>query len=79
MIYHPFQEDVTQLKDPELDQKIQEVTKKYYMAQRIGNLELLTQLGIFVNIYRDEQRRRLLSRSNDSKLDGDLDQFINVD
>jgi hypothetical protein len=78
-MFHPLQEDVTQLKDPELDQKVQEVTKKYFMAQRMGNHQLLTQLQTFVNIYREEQRRRLLTKSQGNKLDDDLDQLINVD
>jgi len=79
MMFHPLQEDPSQLKDPELDQKIQDVTRKFYMAQRLGNHELLTQLNTFVNIYREEQRRRLLARSAGNKLDDDLDQLINVD
>lgn len=78
-MFHPFQEDVTQLKDPDLDLKIQEVTKKYFMAQRMGNYQLLTQLETFVNIYREEQRRRLLTKNQPNKLDDDLDQLINVD
>lgn len=78
-MFHPLQEDVSQLKDPELDQKIQEVTKKYFMAQRMGNHQLLTQLQTFVNIYRQEQSRRLLTKTQGNKLDDDLDQLINVD
>jgi hypothetical protein len=78
-MFHPFQEDLSQLKDPELDQKVQEVTKKYFMAQRMGNHQLLTQLQTFVNIYRAEQSRRLLTKTQGNKLDDDLDQLINVD
>lgn len=78
-MFHPLQEDLSQLKDPDLDQKVQEVTKKYFMAQRMGNYQLLTQLQIFVNIYREEQRRRLISKTQGNKLDDDLDQLINVD
>jgi predicted HAD superfamily hydrolase len=79
MIIHPLQGDLSQLKDPELDQKLQEITKKYFMAQRMGNIDLLTQLQIFVNIYREEQQRRMLDRSKGNKLDDDLDQLINVE
>jgi len=78
-MFHPLQEDLSQLKDPELDQKVQEVTRKYFMAQRLGNAQLLTQLQTFVNIYRDEQRRRLLTKNQNNKLDDDLDQLINVE
>ena len=78
---HPFQPDVGQLKDAELELKLQELTKKYFLAQRLGNLELLTQVGTFVTIYREElanRHRKALADSN-SKLDKDLDQLINVE
>jgi hypothetical protein len=78
MTGHPFQEDLSQLKDPELDQKLQEITKKYFIAQRLGNYQLLTQLEIFVNIYKDEQSRRYREKFK-KDIDGDLDQLINVD
>jgi len=79
MSIHPLQGDLSQLKDPELDQRLQEITKKYFIAQRLGNHELLTQLSIFVNIYKEEQRKRMLDRSKGNKLDDDLDQLINVE
>jgi hypothetical protein len=78
MIDHPFQEDLSQLKDPEIDQRLQEVTKKYFIANRLGNHQLLTQLEIFVNIYKEEQRRRYHERFK-KDVDGDLNQLINVD
>lgn len=78
MFDHPFQEDLTNLKDNELDQRLQEVTKKYFIAQRLGNYQLLTQLEIFVNIYKEEQSRRYQSKFK-KDIDGDLDQLINVD
>lgn len=78
MIDHPFQEDLTQLKDTEIDQKLQEITKKYFIAQRLGNYQLLTQLNVFVNIYKEEQNRRYREKFK-KDIDGDLDQLINVD
>jgi hypothetical protein len=78
MLDHPFQDDLTQLKDTELDQRLQEITKKYFIAQRLGNYQLLTQIGFFVNIYKEEQSRRY-SEKFKKDIDGDLDQLINVD
>lgn len=77
-MYHPFQESIQDLKDQELDVKLQELTKKYFIAQRLGQTALLTQLGIFINIYKEEISRRHLQKTR-KDLDGDLDKLINVD
>jgi hypothetical protein len=78
---HPFQADLSTLKDSEVELKLQELTKKYYQAQRLGNRDLLTQVLTFVTIYREELARRLRNNgTNASKgLDKDLDQLINVE
>ena len=77
-MFHPFEGDLTQLKDAELEEKIFELNKKYFTAARLGKPELLTQLAVFVNIYKDELNRRTQLRAR-GQLDGDLDQLINVD
>jgi len=77
-MFHPFEGDLGQLKDSEIEQKLQEITKKYFIAQRIGNTDLLTQLSTFVNIYREELKKRHLEKTK-GDLDNDLDQLINVD
>ena len=75
---HPFEQDLSLLKDNELEEKVQELTRKYFAAQRLGKPELLTQLATFVTIYKDEMNRRNSLRMK-GQLDGDLDQLINVD
>lgn len=77
-MFHPLEGDITQLKDNEVEEKLFELNKKYYQAYRLGNQDLLTQVAIFVNIYKDELNRRNAIRLN-GQLDGDLDQLINVD
>jgi hypothetical protein len=77
-MYHPFEGDLTQLKDTEVEEKLFELNKKYFAAYRLGKPELLTQLATFVTIYKDELTRRNMIRSR-QQLDGDLDQLINVD
>jgi hypothetical protein len=81
MNFHPLEDNLSSLKDSEVEQKLQELTKKYFQAQRMGNYQLLTQLSTFVNISRDEMTMRYAksSSANQSSYDGDLDQLINVD
>ncbi len=74
---HPFAEDLSALKENELEEKVQELTKKYYQASRLGKPELLTQIATFVTIYKDELSKRYRERTQ-AELDGDLDQLINV-
>jgi len=74
---HPLSVDLTTLKDSEVEEKLQELTRKYFAAQRLGKPELLTQISTFVTIYRQELSRRYLDKTN-SELDRDLDQLINV-
>lgn len=75
---HPLQEDLSLLKDNDLESKIQDLTKKYYTAYKLGHSELLTQISNFLTIYKEEMSRRYMERSK-KELDGDLDQLINVD
>jgi hypothetical protein len=77
-MFHPLQDNINDLKDQELENKLQELTKKYFIAQRLGQTDLLTQLSTFVNIYKAELSRRHLDRTR-KDLDGDLDKLINVD
>jgi hypothetical protein len=76
-MFHPLEEDLTQLTDSEVEAKVQELSRKYFAAQRLGKPELLTQIATFVTIYRQEMSRRYLEKSK-MALDGDLDQLINV-
>ena len=75
---HPFEGDLSQLKDNEVEEKLFELNKKYYAAYRLGKPELLTQIATFVTIYNDELTRRHQLKAK-GQLDGDLDQLINVD
>jgi hypothetical protein len=76
-MFHPLEKDLSSLKDSEVEEELRLLTKKYFIAQRMGNYQLLTQVSVFVTIYRDELSKRL--RKNNSPIDGDLDQLINVD
>jgi hypothetical protein len=76
-MFHPLQEDLSKFTDSEIEQRLQEITRKYFAAQRLGSRDLLTQLSTFATIYREEMTRRHLNR-NKGNLDQDLDKLINV-
>jgi hypothetical protein len=75
---HPFEGDLSQLKDSEVEAKLFELNRKYFVAARLGNYALLTQVATFVTIYKEEMSKRYLAKSK-GQLDNDLDQLINVD
>lgn len=76
-MFHPLQEDLSKFTDSEIEQKLQEITRKYFAAHRLGSRELLTQLSTFATIYREEMSRRYAAK-NKGSLDQDLDKLINV-
>jgi len=78
-MFHPFEGDLSQFKDSEIEAKVIELNKKYYTAARLGKPELLTQIATFVIIYKDEMSRRHIAKMNNTQANGDLDQLINVD
>jgi hypothetical protein len=77
-MFHPFEGDLSQLKDSEIEQKVFELTKKYYAAQRLGKIDLLTQLSTFITIYKEEMSKRYRQKLKGPDQD-DLNQLINVD
>jgi len=76
-MHHPFSENLADLSEGELQNKITELSKKYSTAYRLGNEYVLTQLQTFITIYRDELRQRSMSKKIDG--DNDLDNLINVE
>ena len=77
-MFHPLEEDLSEVSTSDVELKLSELNKKYYQAQRLGNNQLLTQLQTFVTIYRNELRQRAIQAKFDEQ-EKDLDQLINVD
>lgn len=76
-MFHPLEGDLSQLKDNEIEDKVTELTRKYYTAARLGKPELLTQISTFITIYKAElsKRYKIKMQGQDGN---DLDQLINV-
>ena len=80
-MFHPLSEDPTSLKDTELDDKIRDLTKKYFQSSRFPDQSLARQVREMLTIYKQELVRRQQKAFADSKKkrDTDLDTLINVE
>lgn len=76
---HPLQPDITGLTDQELENKITELTKKYFQALRVvpGAAQ---QVSLMLEGYKWEQQRRVIEKSKRvSDNNTDFDDLIKVD
>lgn len=77
MMMHPLAEDFSMLKDLEIENKIQELNKKYFQTQ---NPHLKQQIAIFIDLYKtelQERRRKQLTQQYENR-DKNLDNLIKV-
>ena len=82
---HPLQEDVTSLKDDQLEEKIRELSKKYSIASRHYNQDVLGQMQMQLTTNNEEHTRRLRKQYNNTiatakeEVETDLNELVNVD
>ncbi len=76
-MFHPLVNDLSDLKDNEIEEKLLDLNKKYYAAARMGSRDLLTQLSTLITMYREELRIRYAKKNQQD--DDELGQLINVD
>lgn len=74
---HPLIGDISQIKDAELDQKISDLTKKYFMTHNPG---VQSQISAVLQAYKQEQQRRqqVAWEKMMNNRDKNLDKLINV-
>ena len=74
---HPLAEDFDSLKDAEIEARIQDLTKKYFMSH---NSDVQRQVGMFLDMYKAEiqHRRSAAWQKEYQKRNKDLDNLINV-
>ncbi len=80
-MYNPLMEDLSKLKDSEIESKIVELGKKYTIASRTGMGAVMPQILIALEAYRVEMAKRSQRALDETskKINGDLDGLINVD
>ena len=74
---HPLAEDFSQLKDAEIESRIQDLTSKYWQTT---NSAVQRQITLFLDMYRAEIQDRRAKQWNQlyQKRNKDLDNLINV-
>lgn len=79
-MFHPLLNDLTQLKDAELESRMSDLNKKYNIALRSGNGALAQQVVMVLEALRDEGSRRQAEATKKllQKQNKDLDNLINV-
>lgn len=79
-MFNPLLQDLSKLKNEDVDNKINELMKKYMIAARSGQGVVCSQIAVILEAYKDEQRRRHFEAQK--KLENQnktFDDFINVD
>lgn len=76
---HPLQPNITGLSDQELENKITELTKKYFQALRFVP-GTANQISMMIEGYKWEQQRRIIEKSKQKyDTDTDFDDLIKID
>lgn len=80
-MYHPLVDDPRKIKDQDLENKIQELSKKYHIAARMGQGGICNQILTTLEMYKSELQRRQMENMQSlvKKQNKDLDDLINVE
>ena len=83
MYFHPLQEEIGNMSEDEISQRIKELTRKVAIARRGRNPELLANLQHALATYRDAIRQRRVEEwhKNNKKLrdEPDIGDLINIE
>jgi hypothetical protein len=79
-MFNPLLEDLTQIKDADLESKMSDLNRKYSIALRMGNGAVAHQIAVVIEAVRDETMRRQHEATKKllAKQSKDLDGLINV-
>ena len=79
-MFNPLLDDLTLLKDADLESRMTDLNKKYSIALRTGNGMLAQQVAVVIEAIRDESQRRQREATKKllQKQNKDLDDLINV-
>jgi hypothetical protein len=79
-MFNPLIEDLTHLKDTDLESRMTDLNRKYSIALKTGNGSLAMQVAVVIEAIREESLRRQSEATKKllQKQNKDLDGLINV-
>jgi len=80
-MFNPLLNDLSTLKDTDIDNKITELMQKYFLASKFGQGGVMHQLAVILEAYKEEQYRRqaLANKKLIQNQNQDLGEFIKID
>lgn len=79
-MFNPLLPDLSKLKNEEIDLKINELMKKYFIAAKCGQGTVCNQISVILEYYKQEQLKRFEAATKKSYQNNkNFDDFINVD
>jgi hypothetical protein len=81
-MFNPLIEDVTKIKDQDLEKKILDLGHKYNLALRMGQGSLAHQIIVTLEHYKyeyQERQRAAMKKLDEKQKEQGLDDLINVD
>lgn len=80
-MFNPLIDDISNLKDSDIELKIADLNKKYYIAAKMGNGGVCQQILAIIEQYKQEQQKRYydkIKKVSVNKEDKDLNDLIKV-
>jgi len=81
-MFNPLLPDLSKLKEQDLESKISDLSKKYFIALKLGQVQAAQQIAVTLDAFKmEQQRRQIKSREDLSKKtqEGGMEDLINVD
>jgi hypothetical protein len=79
-MYNPLLSDPSKLKLEDLDNRVNELMRKYFIASKFGQGAVCEQINVILEVYRNEQRKRFVDANQKliKNQDKNLEDYINV-
>lgn len=80
-MYNPLLSDLSKLKNEDIENKINELMRKYFIAAKFGQGSVCNQISLILEAYKEEQLKRFADANKKliKNQEKNLDDYINID